>query len=114
MRWQRPNSLGKTVEAKARSRPVKLVYLVPFDDSNETHMILDAVFYEAYTRWAGLYTIIVPYTTQGFMTKEYEVWLDYYDPDFVYSYLDLAPDFVEQIERVCCPISILRHTIALS
>lgn len=110
MRWSRPKPLGKTVEAKATNRPLKIVYLVPFDDAIQTHMNLDAVFFEAYTRWAGVYTIIVPTLTHGFMLNEYEAWLKKYDPDFIYSYVDLDQDFVDRIDRICCPIGFVKHT----
>lgn len=109
MRWNRPTSLGKTVEAKASNRPVKIAYLVPFDDSPHTHMNLDAVFFESYTRWAGAYTLIVPTKAQEFLTDGYCEWLQQYDPDFIYSYVDLDTVFVEHIDRLCCPIAFLKH-----
>lgn len=111
MRWQPPKSLGKTIEARVKNRPVKIVYLVPFDNSTRTDMIIDAVFYESYTRWAGLFTIVVPCTTEGFMINEFEPWLSHYDPDFVYSYLDFSQSFIEYIDRICCPIAFIKHTL---
>lgn len=109
MRWDRPNSLGKTVEAKATNRPVKIAYLVPFDDAPNTHMNLDAVFLESYTRWAGAYTLVVPTKAQEFLADGYDEWLKRYDPDFIYSYVDLATAFVDKIDRLCCPIAFLKH-----
>ena len=109
MNWERPASLGKTVEATATNRPIKIAYLVPFDDATSTHLILDAVFFESYTRWAGMYTLVLPTTSQGFMAAEYEEWLQRYDPDFVYSYVDLDAAFVDTIDRLCCPIAMLKH-----
>jgi hypothetical protein len=50
MRFDRPESLGKTIEAKASNRPVKIAYLVPFDDTPHAQVTLDGVFYEAYAR----------------------------------------------------------------
>lgn len=111
MKWDRPNNLGKTVEAKASNRPVKIVYMVPFDESPNTHMILDAVFFEAYTRWAGIYTLVVPTAAHVFMVDGYEAWLKHYDPDFIYTYIDLDPAFIDKIDRLCCPIAFIKHTI---
>lgn len=111
MRWDHPNSLGKTVEAKASNRPVKIVYLVPTDNSPQTHMNIDAVFFEAYTRWAGVYTLVIPTNANEFMTDGYEEWLKHYDPDFVYTYVDLDPAFVDKIDRLCCPIAFIKHNI---
>lgn len=109
MRWNLPSSLGKTVEAKAINRPVKIAYLVPFDDAPHTHMILDAVFFESYTRWAGAYTLVIPTKAQEFLADGYDEWLKHYDPDFIYSYVDLDAAFVDKIDRLCCPIAFLKH-----
>lgn len=109
MRLERPASLGKTVEATTTNRPIKIAYVVPIVESTITHLILDAVFFESYTRWAGMYTLIVPATAQGFIAAEYEAWLQRYDPDFVYSYIELEAAFVDSIDRLCCPIAFLRH-----
>ncbi len=109
MRWDRPSSLGKTVEAKVTNRPVKIAYLVPFDDAPHTHMNLDAVFFESYTRWAGVYTLVIPTKAQEFLADGYDAWLKHYDPDFIYSYVDLDADFVDKIDRICCPIAFLKH-----
>lgn len=109
MRWDRPIGLGKTVEAKAINRPVKIAYLVPFDDAPHTHMNLDAVFFESYTRWAGAYTLVIPTRAQEFLVDGYGEWLKHYDPDFIYAYVELDATFVEKIQRLCCPIAFLKH-----
>lgn len=109
MRWDRPSSLGKTVEAKATNRPVKIAYLVPFDDAPHMHMNLDAVFFESYTRWGGVYTLVIPTKAQEFLDIGYDEWLKHYDPDFIYSYVDLDIAFVDKIDHLCCPIAFLRH-----
>jgi hypothetical protein len=109
MRWDRPSSLGKTVEAKEINRPVKIAYLVPFDDALHTQMNLDAVFFESYTRWAGAYTLVIPTKAQEFLTEGYAEWLRHYDPDFIYSYVELDAAFIEKIDHLCCPITFLKH-----
>lgn len=109
MKWDRPRSLGKTVEAKETNRPVKIAYLVPFEDDLTTQMILDAVFFESYTRWAGVYTLVLPTEAQKFLAEGYAEWLKHYDPDFVYSYVDLDSAFVNDIDRLCCPVAFLQH-----
>ena len=108
-RRDRPSSLGKTVEAKATNRPVKIAYLVPFDDAPPTHMNLDAVFFESYTRWAGAYTLIIPTKAQEFLDDRYGEWLKHYDPDFIYSYVDIEAAFIDYIDHLCCPIAFLKH-----
>src|SRR5688572_28419324 len=109
MRWDRPSSLGKTVEVKATNRPVKIAYLAPFDDAPHTHLNLDAVFFESYTRWAGAYTLVIPTKPQEFMADGYGEWVRHYDPDFIYSYVELGAAFVEKIDCLCCPIAFLKH-----
>jgi len=109
MNWERPASLGKTVEAQAANRALKIAYLVPHDETARTHAILDAVFFESYTRWCGVYTLIVPISAQAFWNDGYAGWLKKYDPDFVYSYVDLDQSFIDKIDRLGCPIAILKH-----
>lgn len=111
MRWNSPRGLGKTIEAKASNRPVKVAYLVPFDDSPQTQMNLDAVFFESYTRWAGMYTLVIPLGNEGFLDDRYAAWLERYDADFIYSYVDLQAPLVDKIDRLCCPIALVKHQI---
>lgn len=109
MKWKRPTSLGRTVEARAANRAIKVAYIVPHDDTELAQKICDAVFFESYTRWSGAYTLMVPATSGGVLAPEYESWLKHYDPDFVYSYVDASPEFVERIDRICCPMTVLEH-----
>ena len=109
MRWDGPTNLGKTVEVKAINRPVKIAYLVPFDDKPDTHMNLDAVFFESYTRWAGVYTLLLPTSSHEFLDEGYGEWLKNYDPDFIYSYVDIDTSFIDIIDRLSCPVAFLKH-----
>lgn len=109
MHWEQPKSLGKTIEAVASNRPVKIVYLVPCDDDHRTQMILDATFFESYTRWGGAYSLIIPTRKNEFTAEEYDEWLRKYDPDFIYSYIDLDAEFVHKIDQLSCPIAFLTH-----
>ncbi|TKR34125.1 hypothetical protein FCE95_07630 [Luteimonas gilva] len=111
MRWNRPSSLGKTVEVTASSRPIKVAYLVPLDDLEEAHLILDAVFYESYTRWAGVYTLIVPISGGRFLDESFRSWLDHFDPDYLYAYSTLESSTIADIDRLSCPIAFLKHRI---
>ena len=111
MNLDHPKNLGKTIEVKASNRPIKIAYLVPHEESYVNHMIVDAVFYESYTRWAGAYTLIVPSSSKGFLDPAYEAWLEFFDPDFVYTYIELEEDLVKKIDRLCSPIAFLQHKI---
>ena len=111
MNLDRPKNLGKTIEVKASNRPIKIAYIVPHEESSVNHMIVDAVFYESYTRWAGVYTLIIPSSSKGFLDPAYEAWLEFFDPDFVYTYVKLGEGLVKKIDRLCSPIALLPHEI---
>jgi hypothetical protein len=111
MMLDRPSPLPRAVEASESNRPVKISYLVAHDESAESHMVLDAVFYEAYTRWGGAYTLVVPISSQGFLDPGYDEWLQQYDPDFLYTYVDIDQAFVQRIDRLCSPIAFLKHEL---
>lgn len=107
----RPQSLGKTVAVTATNRPIKIAYLVPYNESALTHLILDAIFYESYTRWGGVYTLIIPVNSGNYSEPNYEPWLEFFDPDFIYTYVTLEDDFVKRIDRLCAPMAFLTHTL---
>jgi hypothetical protein len=111
MNLDRPKNLEKSIEVRAKNRPIKIAYLVPFEDLSVNHMLLDAVFYESYTRWAGAYTLIVPSISREFLDPAYELWLEFFDPDFVYAYVELEKELIKRIDQLCSPIAIHRHTI---
>lgn len=111
MNSSHPKNIGKSIEVKASNRPIKIAYLVPHEEASVNHMIIDAVFHESYTRWAGAYTLVIPANSKKFLHPEYESWLGFFDPDFVYTYLELDPSLVETIDRSCSPIAFLRHTM---
>ena len=98
---QRPAPLPTTVEAVANNRPIKIAYLVPQTEAAENHLVLDAIFNDAYRRWGGGYTLLVPISNKGFAGPGYEQWLRHYDPDFLYTYVDLDDAFIERLDRLC-------------
>ncbi len=108
---KRPQKLNNNINIKAINRPIKIAYLVPHEESTDNHLILDAVFYESYTRWAGVRTLIVPTDTNKFSNNTYEEWLNIYDPDFIYVYIDLEKEFIEKLNVLCCPIGFIKHEI---
>lgn len=109
MKLQQTRNLGRSVEITSANRPIKVAYLVPAEESAVTHMILDAVFYESYTRWGGIYTLIIPCKRDAFLRDTYAAWLQFFDPDFVYTYVQLSERFIESIDRLCLPVAFLRH-----
>ena len=70
----RRNALGQSVEMEATNRPVKIAYLVPHENLPQAHLILDAVFYESYTRWGGGFTLAVPTAAESFLDLGFRDW----------------------------------------
>ncbi len=107
MNYDRSKNLGKTIQIMAANRPIKIAYLIPHEESKNNHWIIDAVFNESYTRWAGALTLLIPTNIDSFLINEYERWLKLYDPDFIYTYVDLENEFIEKLDQLCCPIAFL-------
>ena len=114
MNLSQSQNLGKSVEVTARNRPIKIAYLVPFEETSVDHMIVDAVFHESYTRWAGAYTLIIPTNSNDFLHPEYADWMEFFDPDFIYTFVDLEPKIVKTIDKLCPSIAFLKHETRFS
>ena len=100
-----------SVEVRATSRPIKIAFLVPYNESQNSQWILDAVFYDSYTRWGGAHTIIVPVNEADFLYPQSEQWLTSFDPDYIYSYLKVSNALTERLIELCNPISIIKHQV---
>jgi hypothetical protein len=55
--------------------------------------LLDGIFTEAYSRWGGRRTLIVP-AKPGGVDPAYRDWLSHYDADVIYSFVALTDDAV--------------------
>jgi hypothetical protein len=109
MSFESRRSLDRNIEVRASNRPIRIAYLIPFHETGLNHWIIDAVFYECYTRWSGCHTLIVPTDGSRFLHEEYESWLEIYDPDFIYSYVHLERELIEKINFLSCPMVFLEH-----
>src|SRR5438045_9261874 len=89
--WSKP-----TQTCTGTARPLRVAHLV--DPSNCTDRVLDAIFAEAYGRWGGRRTLIVPATESG-IDSRYEKWLGFYDADIIYSYVALNDEAVAFIHE---------------
>jgi len=78
--WSKPAQLT----ALGAARPLRIAYLL--DPENCPHELLDAIFREAYGRWGGRRTLLVPATPDG-IDERYGDWLWFYDADVIYSYV---------------------------
>jgi hypothetical protein len=101
-------SNGLRLNVRGAARPLRVAYLIEIDHCpNE---LLDAIIDEAYSRWGGRRTLIVPATTAG-IDERYDQWLRLYDADIIYSYVELAGAAVEKIHETYCPAHLVFHKI---
>lgn len=97
-------SLDKNIEVSEFTRPIKVAYLVSASTNKINHWILDAIFHESYTRWGGTRTLIIPTTRSSFADERHEYWLELFDPDFIYTYVDISKKLINKIDQLCLPI----------
>ncbi len=103
MPW--PFKESTTRSAVGVARPLRVAYLV---DPNRTDSeVLSAIFSEAYGRWGGRHTLIVP--ADGVVDPQYGDWLRRFDADLIYSYVDLTDDEVARLHRTLAPADLTRH-----
>jgi hypothetical protein len=100
--WSKPAQLNTL----AAARPLRIAYLI--DPTNCSHELLDAIFCEAYSRWGGRRTLIVPATSDG-IDDRYSDWLLYFDADVIYSYVALGDNVVAGIHERYSPAHLKYH-----
>ncbi len=99
------------VNVKGINRPVKVAYLVPFNNSIRTNAILDAVFDESYSRWGGVSTLIIPVVYYDFLFEQFEKWIEVFDPDYIISFVHITQKFINKIKLLTNPIYIKKETV---
>lgn len=92
--------LDSHISVYSRPRPLRVAYLI--DESEHWSQTLDAVIAEAYGRWAGSRTLLVP-VLDGEIDPPYWDWLRWWDPDLIYSYPLLKPETAQNISRQIAP-----------
>ncbi len=81
---------------RGTARPIRVAYLVTLEECpNE---LLDEIFDEAYSRWGGRRTLVVPSTETG-IDPRYTQWLKLFDPDRQYYLSDRRLD--PSIQALC-------------
>lgn len=99
------------VDVDLSSRAIRIVFFVPAEEDETSHLILDAVFRAGYDAWNGGYYLIVPVARDGAPDGSYRAWMKAIDPDLIYSYVDLSESVVEELHRELCPMGIFRHQL---
>ena len=99
--WSKP-----TQSCAGAARPLRVAYLI--DVAICTDQLLDAIFAEAYGRWGGRRSLIVPATERG-IDERYQKWLWFYDADVIYSYVALTDEAVANIHEQYGPAHLKQH-----
>lgn len=89
----------------SRPRSIRIAFLV--DINEDIHPILDAIFSYSFSIWGGRFSIIIP-CENGSPLSAYLPWLERYDPDFIYSYVDLSEEVQFKLHELLYP-SILQY-----
>jgi hypothetical protein len=98
-------------KAYVRPRPTRVAFLV--EENEHWKPMLDAIFDECYTRWGGRFYLVVP-CDNGQVRPAYLPWLDAYDADIIYSYVDLGENIVEQLHERLYPAFLVKHNFRRS
>lgn len=100
--WDKPPNLS----AIGTARPLRVAYLI--DPTDCPDALIDEIFSEAYSRWGGRRTLIVPASVDGVDTQ-YVKWLWFYDADVIYSFVNLSDAAVGNIHEHFTPAHLVRH-----
>lgn len=104
--WTKPDQLTSV----AIARPLRVAYLIDLEDA--PHDLFDAVICEAYGRWSGRRTLMVPAKPEG-VDVRYREWLYYFDPDIIYSFVHLTDAAVAEMHERFGPAYLLLHPVTL-
>jgi hypothetical protein len=88
----------------ARARPVRVAFLI--DEAEANSSLLDAIFANCHGRWGGRYSPII-LCENGKPKNSYHAWLGLYDPDVIYSYINLDEAAVAYYHETFAPAYVL-------
>ncbi len=80
----------------ATTKPIRVAFLV--EQSKHSALVLDGIFADCYSRWGGRFSLIVP-CLNGRVCEQYWSWLEIFDPDVIYSYVNLPAEGVLEIHE---------------
>jgi len=92
----------------ARPRPLRVAFLI--EDGEHSDLALDGIFADCYGRWGGRFSLVVP-CINGQIDPSYWPWLKAYDPDIVYSYVQLASAEVLRVHERLSPAKYEVHKL---
>jgi hypothetical protein len=92
--------------AYLRARPVRVAYLLA--DCEHVHLMLDGIFARSFGHWGGRYSLICP-CDEGYPKASYIPWLREFDPDIIYSLIDVGEDKLHRLREDFGPAYLVRH-----
>jgi hypothetical protein len=92
----------------SRARPVRIAYLI--EQGEHWEKTLDAIFACSFGYWGGRFSLIVP-CEGGCPKQTYYNWLEKFDPDVIYSYVNLDRAVIETLHERLYPSFLIRHQI---
>src|SRR5674476_523754 len=84
----------ETARAYIRPRPIRVAYLLA--DGDHAHLKLDSIFAASMAAWGGRYSLICP-CDNGYPRASYLPWMKAFDPDIIYSFVDLSDDNLKKL-----------------
>lgn len=91
-----------------KTRPVRVAFLV--EPCEHEDLVLDGIFADCYSRWGGRFSLLVP-CAGGRIIADYWPWMETFDPDIVYSYVELPGDSVLEIHERLAPADYILHRL---
>ncbi len=101
------NEKQETASASIRSRPVRVAYLLA--DGDHVHLKLDAIFAASMAAWGGRYSLICP-CENGYPRESYLPWMKSFDPDIIYSFIDISDENLKKLRENFGPAYLVRHS----
>ncbi len=89
-----------------RTRPIRVAFLV--DENEHWRTMLSAVFADCYSRWGGRFNLIIP-CDDGAPREAFMPWLNAYDPDIIYSFVDISDEVLARLREALDPSFLVGH-----
>lgn len=89
------------VKAYARPRPTRLAFLIEDDAESNAH--LATAIAEAFARWGGRFSLVVP-MRGGVISDAFMRWLTAYDPDALLAFTAPPENLVASLHRAINPL----------
>jgi hypothetical protein len=99
---------NRRLTVRGTARPVRVAYLVDLDACPDE--LMNGIFDEAYGRWGGRRTLIVPSKVDG-IDGRYRQWLKLLDPDIIYSFVKLSESAVQSTHELFGPGRLFYHDV---